>query len=121
MAANIEEWVGFDLDGTLATYDRWRGDDHIGKPVELMVRRLLHYIEKGYRCKIFTARVAPLEGRDTARVTRIIQDWCEAHIGHRLEVTCIKDQGLLQHFDDRCIQVVKNTGKIVINQRNKRK
>jgi len=24
-------WIGVDLDGTLATYDMWRGLDHIGE------------------------------------------------------------------------------------------
>lgn len=117
--SNIEGWVGFDFDGTLAKYDRWRGDEHLGKPIDLMVRRVQNYIERGYTCRVFTTRVAPLEGRDVDRCRRLIQDWCEAHIGHRLEVTCIKDHGMLQMFDDKCIQVIKNTGKIVINQKEK--
>jgi hypothetical protein len=116
---HIEQWVGFDLDGTVAKYDRWRGDDHIGKPIDLMVRRIQSYIARGYVCKIFTARVAPMEGRDVDKIRRLIQDYCEAHIGHRLAVTCIKDQGMIQHFDDRCVQVIKNTGKIVITKKEK--
>ena len=35
--SNEEEWVGFDLDGTLAKYDGWKGIDHIGEPVESVV------------------------------------------------------------------------------------
>ena len=27
-------WYGFDLDGTLAKYDGWKGIDHIGEPVK---------------------------------------------------------------------------------------
>jgi len=30
-------WYGFDLDGTLAKYDKWEGIDHIGEPVKPMV------------------------------------------------------------------------------------
>lgn len=117
---HVESWVGFDFDGTLAVYDRWRGDEHLGKPVELMVHRVQNYIERGYTCKVFTTRVAEEEGRDVARCRRLIEDWTEAHIGTRLEVTNIKDKGMLQLFDDRCVQVIKNTGKIVINKKERK-
>jgi hypothetical protein len=42
-----------------------------------------------------------------------IQDWCEKHIGRRLEVTCQKDFAMIELWDDRCVQVVCNTGKRV--------
>jgi hypothetical protein len=112
-------WIGVDLDGTLAYYDRWRGEDHIGKPVALMVRRVKEMLAKGYEVKIFTARVAPTEGRDIKVMVALIQDWCEKHIGQRLEVTCVKDYGMIQLFDDRAVQVIANTGKIVINEKHK--
>ena len=35
---NGEGWIGFDLDGTLAKYDGWQGLDHIGEPIEAIVR-----------------------------------------------------------------------------------
>jgi hypothetical protein len=34
--ASGRPWTGFDLDGTLAVYDKWRGIAHIGEPVKLM-------------------------------------------------------------------------------------
>lgn len=33
-------WIGVDLDGTLAFYDSWRGIDHIGAPIPLMLQRV---------------------------------------------------------------------------------
>lgn len=32
-------WIGVDLDGTLAHYDHWRGETHIGPPIAPMVDR----------------------------------------------------------------------------------
>ena len=34
-----EGWYGFDLDGTLAEYDKWEGISHIGKPTRRKRRR----------------------------------------------------------------------------------
>ena len=54
-------WYGFDLDGTLAVYDGWRGMSHIGDPIPqiLHVMKELHRV--GEIVKIVTARVAPRE------------------------------------------------------------
>lgn len=30
--SNEEEWIAFDLDGTLAKYDGWKWIEHIGEP-----------------------------------------------------------------------------------------
>ena len=52
-------WYGFDLDGTLAKYDGWKGIDHIGEPVKPMVDLIKKMHEDGKVVKILTARVAP--------------------------------------------------------------
>lgn len=52
-------WYGFDLDGTLAVYDKWEGIDHIGEPVAPMVFLIKKLHESGEVVKILTARVAP--------------------------------------------------------------
>lgn len=49
-------WVGVDLDGTLAHYDEFRGDDHVGEPIEPMVRRVRKMLDEGKDVRIFTAR-----------------------------------------------------------------
>ena len=52
-------WYGFDLDGTLAKYDKWEGFDHIGEPVKPMVGLIKKMHDEGKVVKILTARVSP--------------------------------------------------------------
>ena len=51
-------WYGFDLDGTLAKYDKWEGIDHIGEPVKPMVDLIKRMHAEGKVVKILTARVS---------------------------------------------------------------
>ena len=101
-------WIGVDLDGTLAEYGGWKGADHIGSPIPLMVERVKAWLANGIEVRIFTARVW---GDDRDGVAAIIQDWCEQHIGQRLAVTCTKDYGMVELWDDRAVQVIPNTGR----------
>ena len=57
-------WYGFDLDGTLAKYDGWKGIDHIGEPVKPMVELIRRMHDEGKVVKIVTARVAPRKLED---------------------------------------------------------
>lgn len=57
-------WYGFDLDGTLAKYDGWKGIDHIGEPVKPMVELMKRMHDEGKVVKIVTARVAPRKLED---------------------------------------------------------
>ena len=45
--AESRQWIGVDLDGTLAEADAWQGFDHIGKPVPQMVKRVRIWLELG--------------------------------------------------------------------------
>lgn len=110
-------WVGVDLDGTLAMYSRWKGIDHIGEPIPVMVERVKQWLRQGTTVKIFTARmhghgVALLEG-GTADVVTPIQQWCLKHIGQVLEVTNVKDFKMIELWDDRAVRVETNTGRII--------
>lgn len=58
-------WYGFDLDGTLAKYDKWEGIDHIGEPVKPMVDLIKRMHDEGKVVKILTARVAPRADAET--------------------------------------------------------
>ena len=58
-------WYGFDLDGTLAKYDGWKGIEHIGEPVKLMVDLIKRMHAEGKVVKILTARVAPRANVET--------------------------------------------------------
>ena len=104
-------WIGVDLDGTLARYDGWQGERHIGEPIVKMVERVQRWIDEGKEVRIFTARVAgPRQGISIEETTNLIKDWCLEHIGYNLEVTATKDFGMIELWDDRCVQVIPNTG-----------
>ena len=103
----IGGWIGVDLDGTLAHYDEWKGPDHIGAPIKPMVDRVRAWLDDGKHVKIFTARVC---GQDRGHVAEVIKRWCAEHIGQELEVTCVKDYGMVELWDDRAVQVVPNAG-----------
>ena|SRR3990172_3745041 len=101
-------WVGVDLDGTLAVYDHWRGIKHIGKPIPPTVELIRDLLREGVEVRIFTARVQ--EGEDAIRM---IEYWCEMHIGAVLPVTDRKDFSMVYMVDDRAVTVEKNTGKVL--------
>lgn len=100
-------WIGVDLDGTLAHYDKWRGIEHIGEPVPAMLERVKVWLAEGREVRIFTARIA----EDDPEVFRVVREWCLVHIGHPLPITCVKDFGMIELWDDRCVQIEKNTGR----------
>jgi hypothetical protein len=104
-------WIGVDLDGTLAEYHGW-GDGSIGKPVTRMINRVNDWLAEGRTVKIFTARVGPQPSNtELGRMIYKIRDWLEnVGLPRDLEITATKDFGMIELWDDRCIQVVPNTG-----------
>lgn len=118
----MRPWIAVDLDGTLAQYHGFEGPLIIGDPVPAMVNRVKQWLDAGYCVKIFTARVdggiaAEKLGkqwaggfRDVAAVRAAIEDWCELHLGVRLEVTNVKDYAMVELWDDRAVRVEHNTG-----------
>jgi hypothetical protein len=111
-------WIGVDLDGTLAHYDEWRGIEHIGPPIEEMRRRVVQWLAEGQEVRILTARVGP-QRQDVphtiAEITRHIEAWCLTHLGQVLRVTSQKDYCMVAFWDDRCVQVVPNTGRSLVD------
>lgn len=108
-------WIAVDLDGTLAFYDEWRGVEHIGAPIGPMVERVKKWLAEGKEVRIFTARVYStfLAGADPAESLKVvtpIQAWCHEHLGRVLPITCVKDYGMIELWDDRAVQVVCNLG-----------
>lgn len=124
-------WTGVDLDGTLAKYDEWKGVAHIGEPVPDMLLRVRRWLVAGKNVRIFTARVFPLgnippnapflhdliqnqagtQEAEAAQAAIHIQEWCKKHFDVVLPITCAKDMGMIQLWDDRCVQVEPNTGR----------
>jgi hypothetical protein len=109
--AQSHGWIGVDLDGTLARYDGWVSETHIGPPIPLMVAPVRTWLAAGVTVKIVTARVGSTTPNDHAAVTAAIKAWCREHVGWELEVTAHKDYQMVELWDDRCVQVVPNTGR----------
>lgn len=126
--SNSKGWYGVDLDGTLAFYDQWRGISHIGEPIPAMLTRVKAWLAAGKDVRIFTARVDGGEvalamgnpdgeaHRDVPAVERHIRAWCLKHVGRELPVTCKKDYGMIELWDDRAVQVIPNTGRTIADE-----
>lgn len=108
-------WIGVDLDGTLAHYDGWKGERHIGEPIPVMVARVIEWVKSGREVRIFTARVTEnlTGGKSRAspdEMRHIIRAWCKTHLGFELPITNVKDYQMIELWDDRAVQVIPNTG-----------
>lgn len=119
-------WIAVDLDGTLAQYDETTNFPEIGPPIPKMVERVKQWLADGRDVRIFTARAhvsddpawlesAAALGYNSGKVwlavqTARIDAWCLEHLGQRLPVTCEKDFQMIELWDDRCEQVIPNTG-----------
>ncbi len=101
-------WIGVDLDGTLAVYNGWEGPEHIGPPVYKMLDRVKKWRAEGYEVRIFTARVSKEDEAVEAR--KRIEEWCLLYLGEILPITHMKDYQMMELWDDRCVQVIPNTG-----------
>ena len=75
------------------------------KPVPNMMKRIKIWIEMGYRVKIVTARA-----QDPELAIPPIQKWLKKHGLPDLEITNSKDMDMIELWDDRCVQVIPNTG-----------
>ncbi len=103
-------WTGVDLDGTLAYYDRSLAYDKIGEPIPIMLTLVKKMINNGIRVKIFTARATDPEQLS------LIRKWLKANGLPELEITNVKDFNMLRLYDDRCIQVERNTGRLIVDK-----
>jgi len=102
-------WIGVDLDGTLAYYDGWKGVEHIGEPIPNMVQRVKEWLAVGIEVRIFTARVCSID-QNAAKARAVIEAWCLDVFGRTLACTAEKDYAMVELWDDRCKQVIPNTG-----------
>jgi hypothetical protein len=97
-------WIGVDLDGTLARDLGSARGDEIGSPIEPMLARVRKWIAEGRTVKIFTARAS------SPRQVAAIKEWLASCGLPDLEVTNVKDQRMIELWDDRCVQVTTNLG-----------
>src|SRR5690348_10521027 len=94
-------WIGVDLDGTLAFYDHYRGDEHIGHPLEPMVSKVKQWVKEGKDVRLLTAR----------KPHPAIRRWMAEHLGVVLPITNTKDPFMQALYDDRAVGIKRNTGK----------
>lgn len=101
-------WIGVDFDGTLCRDDMGTWPEP-GEPVPVMLERVRRWLEQGQEVRIVTARASSSNGLRAFHV-RTIKEWCVKHLGRELDVTAEKDFGMIELWDDRAVQVVKNDG-----------
>lgn len=104
-------WIGFDVDGTIA-YDHGGAWGPPGPPIPAMVALVKAYRAQGHEVRLFTARVSCVQDlRD--EVIRDLEAWSLEHLGEVLPITCEKDYSMWLLYDDRVVQVEKNTGRVL--------
>ena len=94
-------WIGVDFDGTLSHYDHYRGEDHVGAPIDPMVKKVRQWLRDGKEVRLFTAR----------KPSPALRRWMKEHLGEVLQITNVKDHQMQALFDDRAVNVERNTGK----------
>jgi hypothetical protein len=104
----MKPWIGVDFDSTLAHFEEWKGCDVVGKPLKPMIERVKKWRAEGMMVKIFTARA--FNHNDNGACEAAIQAFCTEHFGEVLPITCTKDFGMIELWDDRAVRVEDNTG-----------
>ena len=106
-----DKWLAVDLDGTLAVYDGWKGEEHIGDLVLPIAEKIKQRVNDGWKVAIFTARVSG-QASEAAHAERIIWGWLEDNkIAHFISgITAVKGKHFTEFWDDRAIAVAKNHG-----------
>lgn len=104
-----KDWIGVDLDRTLAIRNSGDPIGSIGAPIMPMVRRVTRWLSEGKHVRIFTARVSSLHD-DAEDQRRLVEEWCLRCIGMVLPVTAEKDRHMVELWDDLAVRVLENTG-----------
>ena len=99
--AEKAQWIGVDLDGTLAEAEPWKGFDHIGKPVPMMMKRLKNMAGYGLPGKDCNCPSSKSGARDSSNPRLVKKNGLP-----ELEITSHDDMDM-REYDDRCVQVVQ--------------
>lgn len=101
--------IAVDLDGTLAYYEGYKGPTVIGDPIPSMLSDVKNWLSEGRKVVVFTARAMD------KRNIHPIELWLESHGIGGLKITNIKTPDITIIYDDRAVQVERNTGRILGN------
>ena len=100
-------WIAVDFDGTLAHYDSRAGTLTLGEPIAPILFRVKRWIDSGIEPRIFTARASE------PKLLEPLKAWlAEQGLGD-LAITNRRDYHMIQMWDDRAIQVERNTGTVL--------
>lgn len=105
--SRMSGWIGVDLDGTLAEYGGWQGPETIGYPIPIMMNRVRKWLAEGMTVKVFTARASIPDQIPPVRA------WLDKHGLQEVGITNVKDFAMITLYDDRCVQVEMNTGRLI--------
>lgn len=108
------KWVGFDLDGTLAFDGGGEHTGQIGAPIPATAEIVKALLAEGREVRIVTARVAPGFGDHEGQRAKVLA-WFIEHFGIGVAIVHGKDPDMETLYDDRAVQLVKNTGERVGN------
>lgn len=84
----------------------------------MMLERVKKWVSEEKDVRIFTARAYRMlypegtsEKAEAAKVVGAIHRWLTSNGLPELPVTCFKDFGMVELWDDRAIQIIPNTGR----------
>lgn len=97
--SDFKPTLAIDLDGVLAQYSGWQGEDHIGLPYPTAFTMVRRFIDNGLKVAILTTRGRSSAGR------KVVYDWLAKHgmqenYLKQIDITGTKIPALL-YIDDR--------------------
>ncbi len=111
---NAKRVIAVDLDGTLAHYDGWKGIGHIGCVVPEVANAMERAQKEGAEVWIFTARVS--DPADAEEAGKYVHEWLVKNNFQFEGITAIKHKFFTEFWDDRAIQVIRNSGLFVLDE-----
>lgn len=100
-------WIGVELDGTLAHFEKGQDPKLIGEPVRPMYQRVREWLMAGIDVRLFSARAS------LPAMHPVLKAWLEKHQLAAMPVGFEKDFEMASFWDDRGVHVSPNTGNIV--------
>lgn len=105
--------IAVDWDGTLVEYNGYKGAGVFGPPIPAMVSRIKVWLAEGREVLIFTSRVSVEHDPNRMLVECKAIDAALRRMGlPLLQITANKYIRISEFWDDRAVNVLKNTGRL---------